>query len=407
MTTKSYLLLLCLAILSFTACDDDGDDPQPMVEAPATYDFTRSGNSTVSFTGQTDRIKMGGELFNNLLNFSATKELLLEMYRNETAAGGDANPFADASLNESTKSIKSKVAASREYFSDETAQSALIKADFEEWITAQVEEVFPNENELAEAGKPGQIADGSSTRYVNGMGLEYDQMVGLSLIGALMTDQMLNNYLSTTVLDEGTNIEDNDNEVLVDGKDYTTMEHKWDEAYGYAYGTSANTADPNATIGEDDRFLNKYIGRVEGDEDFAGIAAEIFDAFKLGRAAIVAKDYDLRDEQAAIIRRAISTVIAVRAVYYLEQGKNGIENGAFGPAFHDLSEGIGFIYSLQFTQNPDTGSPYFSKAEVDAFIADMLGDGENGLWDVQPATLEAISASIAAGFGFTTEQAGS
>ena len=407
MTTKSYLLLLCLAILSFTACDDDGDDPQPSVEAPATYNFTRSGNSTISFSGQTDRIKMGEELISALKDFSATSDLLLEMYRNETADGGDANPYADASLNESTKSIKSKVAASREFFSDETALSALIKADFEDWINAQVEEVFPNENEVAAAGQAGQIADGSSTRYVNNKGLEYNQAVNKGLIGALMVDQMLNNYLSTTVLDEGTNIEDNDNEVLADGKDYTTMEHKWDEAYGYAYGTASDLTDPNKSIGSDDSFLNKYIGRVEGDEDFAGIAVEIYDALKLGRAAIVAKEYDLRDEQAAIVRKAVSKVIAVRAVYYLQQGKAGIEGNDLGGAFHDLSEGFGFIYSLQFTHNPDTGSPYFSNVEVEAFIDDLMGDGANGFWDVTPATLDAISATIAGAFGFTVEQAGS
>ena len=47
-----------------------------------------------------------------------------------------------------------------------------------------------------------------------------------------------------------------------------------------------------------DSFLNKYLSRVEGDSDFAGIAEEIYNAFKLGRAAIVAKDYTTRNVQA-------------------------------------------------------------------------------------------------------------
>ncbi len=93
-----------------------------------------------------------------------------------------------------------------------------------------------------------------------------------------MVDQIVNNYVSTSVLDAGSNREDNDAGTVAEGKSYTNMEHKWDEAYGYAYGTAANTADPNLTIGADDNFLNKYIGRVEGDEDFAGIAAEIYNA---------------------------------------------------------------------------------------------------------------------------------
>ncbi|MCG8329013.1 MAG: DUF4856 domain-containing protein [Chitinophagales bacterium] len=404
--SKYFLLLLTATTIFFTSCDKD-DDTTPSVEAPATYAFTRNNESTVSFSGQTTRIQMATELINGMKDFSIEKSQLLEMYRNETEAGEDANPFSDADLNVSTKSVRSKVAASKEYFSDNVTDGTAIKELFETWINAQVDEVFPNESTLAEAGVAGQIADGSSTRYVNSKGLEYNQLVNKSLIGGLMLDQILNNYLSTTVLDEATNIEDNDADVLAEGKPYTTMEHKWDEAYGYAYGTAADLADPNKTIGADDSFLNKYIGRVEGDADFAGIAAEIFDAFKLGRAAIEAKDYDLRDEQVVILRKALSKVIAVRAVYYLAQGKSALEASPanYGTAFHDLSEGYGFVYSLQFTHNPDTGKPYFSKAEVDAFIADMLGDGANGLWDVQPSTLDAIATTIAAAFDFTVAQA--
>jgi hypothetical protein len=72
--------------------------------------------------------------------------------------------------------------------------------------------------------------------------------------------------------------------------------------------------------------LFKYLGRVDSDPDFAGIAEETFDAFKLGRAAIVAGDYDVRDEQIAILRENISEVIGIRAVYYLQAGKRALED---------------------------------------------------------------------------------
>lgn len=403
---KNTLLLLALASFLFTACNKD-DDMEPSVEAPETYTFERNGESTVAFSGQTTRILMGEELISTMKDFSTTEEVLLQMYRNETESGGDADPFSDPDLNASDKSIRSKTAASADYFASNTVEANEIKTDFELWISSQVDEVFPNENTAAAPGIPGQIADGSSTRYVNALGLEYDQMVAKSLLGALMTDQALNNYLSVSVLDAGSNREDNNSEVLADGKDYTVMEHKWDEAYGYVYGTSDNPADPNPTIGQDDNFLNKYIGRVENDDDFSGIAEEIFNAFKLGRAAIVAEDYELRDEQADIIREAISRVIAIRAVYYLQSGKNAINANDMGAAFHDLSEGYGFIYSLRFTRNTATDQPYFDKTEVDGFINSLLGDGNNGLWDVETATLDAISNAIAEKFDFTVAQAAS
>lgn len=400
------LFLPILLIATAISCDVSDSDSDTDLETPATYEFTRNGESTVSFTGQTARIRMAMELNDAMMDFdNSTEELLLQMYRNQTADGGDVNPFSESSLNEETKSVKEKVAASEDYFSTNTAVSAQIKSDFEEWISGQVNEVFPNENVLAEPGVPGQLADGSTARFVNAKGLEYDQMVAKGLNGALMADQMLNNYLSVSVLDAGTNREDNDNGVLVDGTNYTTMEHKWDEAYGYVFGNAANPANPLPNLGEADDFLNKYLGRLTGDSDFAAIPQEIFDAFALGRAAIVAGEYEVRDQQAQIIREKISEMIAIRAVYYLQSGKNALdqESPDYGGAFHDLSEGFGFIYSLQFTRVPNTDQPYLTREEVEGFI-DQLTEG-NGLWDIPLETLDQMSNEIASKFDFTVEEA--
>ncbi len=399
--------LAMLSLVAVSSCDND--DNKPSVEAPATYSFMRDGQSTVSFSGQTARIQMATELIGEMKDFdNATLITALEMFRNETANGGDANPFASAELNASTKSVRSKTAASRDFFSTNVTEATAIKQDFENWITAQINEVFPNENTAAAAGTAGQIADGSSTRYISAKGLEYNQAVNKGLIGALMLDQMLNNYLGTAVLNEASNRADNDAGTVASGKTYTTMEHKWDEAYGYLFGTSVNPTNPVSEIGNEDAFLNKYLGRVEGDSDFAGIAQKVFDAFKLGRAAIVARDYTVRDEQAVVLRDLLSQVIAIRAVYYLQQGKNGLSQNppAYGQAFHDLSEGFGFVYSLRFTRNPQTGASYFTKSEVDGFINSLVGNG-NGFWDLTSATLDQISNSIAAKFDFTVAQAGS
>lgn len=400
-----YFIVLCVTSSLFLAsCGDDSDTE---VVAPETYTFLRNGSSTVSFSGQTTRILMAEELSNAMKDFEVEESDLLAMFRNEGPNEEDVDPFSNAALNESTKSIKSKVAASKDFFSSNTAEKATITGQFEEWITGQVSEVFPNEEVLAEPGVAGQIADGSSTRYVNSKGIEYNQAVAKGLIGGLMVDQILNNYLSPAVLDEADNRENNDNGVVADGKTYTTMEHKWDEAYGYLFGGSSTPDNPIDNLGSDDSFLNKYVGRVDGDSDFAGIGKEIYEAFKLGRAAILAKDYDLRDQQADIIKEKLSEVIAIRAVYYLQQGKNGIPSdgntSAYGPTFHDLSEGYGFVYSLRFTRQSGSNDPYFSRGEVDAFIS-QLEEG-NGLWDITPATLDEISSSIANKFDFTVAQA--
>lgn len=425
MKKLAFALLVVFGVL-FTSCDSDDDNEtmeratctdgimngnetgvdcggscepcQDAIDNPATYSFARDGENTVSFSGQTTRLQMGDEIVAALLDPTTTTEDLAAMYAH---VQGDTN-FEDAALNDSDKNMRSKTAASTDFFSSNTTDQGLIRADFDTWLMAQVDEVFPNWQVAATAGSAGQLPDGSSTRYVNDKGLEYDQLWTKGLIGALATDQALNNYLSPAVLDAGSNIEDNDAGTVAEGKAYTNMEHKWDEAYGYVYGLNADAANPNADLGADS-FLNKYIGRVEGDDDFAGTADAIFQAFKLGRAAIVAKQYDVRDAQAEIIKQKISEIIGIRAVYYLQQARPSLkqENPAYGTAFHDLSEGYGFIYSLQFTRKPNSNDPYFTKAEVDAFLLDLMDDGPNGLWDVEDTTLEAMATDIAARFEFT------
>lgn len=396
---KVILGLLMLSSFAFISCsDDDGNLPSDINEviAPATYTFSRDGNSTVSYSGQTTRIQMGEE-FSSALNDNTQTEATLDGMFAHVEGNND---FSNADLNASNKSIRSKIAASADYFSANTTAANAIKADFDSWIANQVSEVFPNWGTTATAGNAGQLQEvgGGSTRYLSAKGLEYNQAISKSLIGALMVDQILNNYLSPSVLDAGSNIADNDAETVVEGKSYTSMERKWDEAFGYLYGAD-NATNP---ILNQDSFLNKYLSRVENDADFAGIASEVYEAFKLGRAAIVAKNYEVRDVQANIIREKISTIIGVRAVYYLQNGKNALATDQAG-AFYDLSKGFGFIYSLQFTHKPGTNEPYFTKTQVDGFISQLMTG--NGFWDVTPATLDEISEAISAEFSFTTVQA--
>lgn len=394
---KKVLLTLALAV-SIISCDNNNKEEIGTI-APSTYKFERNGTTSVSFDGQTTRIKMGGEFISALNNTSETVATLNAKF----AHNEGENNFSDATLNASSKNIRSKTAASTDFFASNTTDATAIKAQFDNWIAAQVNDVFPNWDVDASAGVAGKIQEsgGGSTRHINEKGLEYNQIINKGLIGALMVDQILNNYLSNAVLDEASNVSDNDADVLLSGKNYTSMEHKWDEAFGYLYG---NEPDVTAPVLVQDSFLNKYLSRVTTDTDFNTIATDIYNAFKLGRAAIVNKDYVTRDAQAAILKEKISEIIAIRAVYYLQQAKGSLTPNR-QDAFHDLSEGIGFVYSLQFTRKSNSQDAYFTKAEVDGFMSTLQAG--NGFWDVTSTTLDEISNAIAAKFNFTVEQAGS
>ena len=394
------LLILSVAFISCSSDDDNTGNNNQSVDAPANYHFTRNVNNTVSYSGQTQRIAMAEELISALKDPTRDQESLNAMFAHVEGNQDFSDPDM-LELNASSKNVRSKTAASADYFSSNSTDANAIKSDFDSWISLQVSDVYPNWGNTAEPGIAGGLQElgGGSIRYVNEKGLEYNQAFAKSLTGALMTDQILNNYLSPAVLDAGDNVTKNDNDILADGKDYTTMEHKWDEAFGYLYGLEEDETAPELGV---DSFLNKYLDKVEGDSDFAGIANDVYDAFKLGRAAIVAKNYTVRDEQVEILREKISMIIGIRAVYYLQVGKTnlGVDNAS---AFHDLSEGFGFVYGLQFTRNSMTDAPYVSKSMVDGYI-DTLMTG-NGFWDVTAETLDQMSEDIAAEFGFTVDQA--
>ena len=306
------------------------------------------------------------------------------------------NAFETTALNTSGKQLKDKTAASKDYFQlflggGTTTEKISVQAFFETQLTSANTASLGT---AASAGVAGSYLDGTSKRLFAANGLEPQQVLLKGMMGACFMDQIVNNYLSKNKLDEGTNKINNTNKVLEDSKTYTTMEHTWDEAYGYIYGVDGT------------KFWSSYIDQVNADTDFNTVKADINLAFRTGRAAIVANDYATRDAQIDIIKAKLAIVPAVRAVFYLQEGKGKLTTDKGAKAFHALSEAYGFIISLRYTNKPGTDKPYFTKAEVDAMLANMVS-GTNGFWDIDTlgTKLDSISAQIATKFGFTIAQA--
>ena len=250
-------------------------------------------------------------------------------------------------------------------------------------------------------GVAGYYMDGTKKRYFDAKGLEPQQVFLKGMMGALMMDQICNHYLGFSKLDAGTIRENNTKKVVEAGKIYTTMEHSWDEAYGYIFGADNATATPAVY-----KYWSSYINQVNADADFNKTKENIELAFRKGRAAIVANDYVTRDAQIAIIRTELAKVSAVRAVFYLIEGKAKLTTDGGKKAFHALSEGYGFIMALRFSNNNGTNAPYFTKEEVNQILADLTA-GTNGLYDVDylNTKLEVLADKIAQKFGFTVAQA--
>ena len=376
---KNYLLLLPLALISFTftSCDDDDDNNDPVVpaiQAPDTYSFERNNESTVSYSGQTTRLEQADELYAALNSEGSTAAALDLMFN---GSDGTSAGFANDLLNGTSKIIGSKTASST------LAGSATTKERFNQYIADFASNVAPNGNMDAAPGMPGSITspDGGSTYQINAMGQELDQLFFKGLIGAFTLDQIVNNYIHPNQLDSGTRIDDNDNGVLSDGRPYTDMEHKWDEGFGYLYGQEGDLDDVGATVGSmpagSGNLLMKYFKKVNDDGGYEpGIGQTVYDAFIMGRTAIVNRDYDLREAQADIIQVELSKVVGYYAIHYLNDYLAKVEEGNVAKAHHSLSEAYGFILSLQFTNNGND-EPYMSKGDVEYFLDTYFADFHN------------------------------
>ncbi len=354
---KSIFLMLTIFVFS---CDSDSDDDgNSLITAPETYEFTRNGASSVSFSGQTTRLNQADELY-GALNAETDETSLMLMF---AGSDGTSAGFSNPDLNGTSKLIRSKTAAST------LAGSATTKARFDAMITDFASNVVPNFNGDAMQGVAGAMTtiDGGSTYQFNAMGQEIDQTFFKGLIGAFTLDQIVNNYIHPNQLDSGTRIDDNDNDVLSGDNNYTDMEHKWDEGFGYLYGQepdiSVSGTSPGAVNGN---LLMKYFEKVNDNYE-PGIAQVVYDAFIMGRTAIVNKDYTLRDQQADIIQVELSKVIGYYSIHYLNDYLNKMQTGNIAGAFHALSEAHGFILSLQFTNNGND-EPFMDKATVEYFL---------------------------------------
>ena len=352
-----FIPILYLGILA--SCSDD--DETTSDSTPTAYLFEREVDgamvSTVSYGGQTTRLKQADELYAalNSENPDGSPRTFTEQEL-DLMFGGDNNGssgFYNTELNGTSKIIRSKTSA--------YANTASNLAVFDGWLAEFANDVAPNLDGTASDGFAGML-DGYQ---LNAAGQELDQLFFKSLIGAFALDQIINNYITPSQLDSGTRRDDNTAGILEDGDPYTTMEHKWDEGFGYLYGQVADVtlnyglpADGEAT----GNLLMKYFKKVEDNYE-PGIAETVYNAFIAGRHAITIADYDARDAAAATIKMELSKVIGYYAKHYLNDYMTKAGSGNISGAHHSLSEGYGFIFSLQFT-NDGGDSPYMDRGTI-------------------------------------------
>jgi hypothetical protein len=315
------LALYASVAFTFTACNSDDDDNQMELEVPATYEFMRDGSNSVFYSGQTERLDMLAQLTTELKTSNTVGAAALDVNTLKNMFRNENNPFAV----EYGKNLSSKC------FAPDT--NLFLGALEEAALVSQAQGTASN-------GVAGVLVEGTELQgyRVNANGLELIQIVDKGLMGAVFYYQAMEVYFSQE------RMSDLGNDDLVDGENYTSMEHYFDEAFGY-FGAPVDF--PSSMSIDDARFWAKYCGRRDGGL-YSGINEEISLAFRTGRAAIVAKNYEARDEAIQVVMEKWSIVIASTAVDYLNKGMSEpVSGGTESSRHHALSEAVGFMMGLK------------------------------------------------------------
>lgn len=372
---KIAISALTLAALFTASCTKENNNPTPTQELKIPYTTLSAstpykatfvddaGKTTVDYSGQTTRIAMLKEM-DTYIKTGTSADLdaakLANMFRNQNT------PFTAAELNAATdKVISSKTAQS---FAASAADAE--RQHFVSWFN----ELEANSKMRAQTAAQGQAGVLGGNRLLNEKGFELGQFVQKGLIGAMMLDQIANIYL-------GTEKQAADNTAKAEGKNYTAMEHHWDEAFGYL------TANDTYPVKGSESYLGEY-GR-QGTSIHGG-GENLYLAFLKGRAAIVNNDMNTRDEQIAYIRSELEKAIATVAISYLNKTNTSTDDAS---RFHALSEGIGFIYSLRFAYNAKVNT---TKSEQ---LLGQLMNKTHGFWSLTTADIDAVRDDLATTFG--------
>ncbi|MHB1178213.1 MAG: DUF4856 domain-containing protein [Daejeonella sp.] len=391
-TLRKAILFLAIAS-TFMACKKDDNDTKPSLRPSIDYakltdtvSYSKGnklfvdagGKTTIDLSSGNNRYKSLAALNTyNSLALKNTQKLDASVLKNLYSNTG--NPFTSAvhadyaALNSSGVQLRNVTAFSWPVSAAEAVR-AKIESDLEEMAA-----ISNSVSILASKGTAGYLPNGTGKNLVNAKGIETAQVIQKSLIGAYQLD-----YIANVHLNKGLEA---DNNTLVSGKDYTQLEHNWDEAYAtltlnpiFLAGATDAAKSPNAQ----ESFLGSYVWEFN-KANYAKIHA----AFLKGRAAVVNNDVSEYKTQAKFIRTQLELSIAKAALGYLDKWKTSTTDGARA---HAMGEGLGFIYSLRFA------SSFGADAKFSDDILAALISSPNGFWDLTAAKINTASDAIKAKF---------
>jgi len=409
---KTIMYSMCITLV-FQGCSEDSDSTTESVvdntiTTPTTYEFASRFNdneSSVSYTGQVVRNVVIKDLKSLAGTSGSTEASLLDLYNN---GGGSEAPILNPEMREAwsefdnTSKLSNKIAQD-----DSDLTSGIPLLGYNKTPDAQMKEWFAAVPNLV------SYADGSSTRLVQSAdSLELNQMIGKGLIGVVSYYQATSNYLPKMEDDAASN-----SAASGDGKAYSSMEHHWDEAFGYFgaakdYNTYTDDAarkssyDSNADGSID--YKSEYnfdwatyaakrdidcASTCTMDNDFTGT---IMGAFLEGRTLIHNEgSLDAIKAQRTIVVNAWEKMIAANIIHYANDVSAKITAGNVS-IVHSWAEMRAFAMALQYNQ-------YKLISDTDlATVVNSLGTAPPAAadWITYKATLATAVTALQTAYSF-------
>lgn len=319
----------------------------PGVTLPTTYNF-----SNVSYSGQTDRLDMLAELTAELKKANNGTQVdsttIFDMFSNSNS------PFSQANLNTSTKQLKNKC------YNSAGAENTT----YFEYLLRRQASISANAGNTWSAGTAGVATSGTKKYFFDENGVEYTQLIEKGLMGAIFYYQIAETYTRPGKIGDAV-----DNTNVTPGKG-TDMEHHWDEAFGY-WGAPIDFSVAN-TAGA--RYHAKYSKK--GNAVGLNTSDKVMAQFIKGRYGISNKNYTMRDEAAAQVRKEYELILATTAIHYLNSAKSNFSDDALRN--HAISEAYAFMFSLAYNSdklitnaNLSTAKGYFESTAGPNTIPDF------------------------------------
>ncbi|MCO4770975.1 MAG: DUF4856 domain-containing protein [Deltaproteobacteria bacterium] len=259
--------------------------------------------------------------------------------------------------------------------------------------------------------------------FITEEGTDLQQLLQKFLLGAVAFSQGADDYLDDDI--DGKGLRSN-HDAVEDGKNYTALEHAWDEAFGY-FGMSRDYG-----LWTDDEIANEGVRDSVNADGAIDLLSEVtwghaqnaakrdrcadcaaptdftrqaWDAFVHGRAYIASKDASLTDAEIAelvVFRDAAvaawEKAIAATAVHYINDLTADVDafdtaEFSFADYAKHFSELKGFALSLQFN-----GLSPLSDADF-VELHELLGNAPDTTADYR-ADLVAARTLIGAAYGF-------